>query len=80
MNPLNTEQSAFEVDDLGVENQRNEPAPSQSTYVPQDKNMESSYRGSPREKTEYEKMLEAQMQMYPDGLLDDSAEMHNLGQ
>ena len=25
-------------------------------------------------------MLEAQMQMYPDGLMDDSQEMHNLAE
>ena len=77
-----TEQSAFEVDDLGVENKKNEPAQSQSTYVPQDKNANSANAGSlgTKEKTEYEKMLEAQMEMYPDGLLDESQEMHDLGQ
>ena len=64
-----------------MEERKDPIVPSQSSYQPVDKNLDSAYGGSQgvmqpsndnKEKTEYEKMLEAQLRMYPGGLLDDS--------
>ena len=85
MNPLQ-ERSAF----ADQEESQREPAQSQSSYVLQDKNVESQYANSlgrasptnnnrPQEKTEYEKMIEAQMAMYPGGFMEDSADLGDIG-